>query len=50
MNLDDERQAIRQELESMRENGARRQELSHHACKRLFFDLGIRPPWPRSVT
>lgn len=43
MNLDDERQAIRQELESMRENGARRQELSHHACKRLFFDLGIRP-------
>lgn len=43
MNLDDERQAIRQELESMRESGARRQELSHHACKRLFFDLGIRP-------
>lgn len=43
MNLDDERQAIRQELESMRENGARRQDLSHHACKRLFFDLGIRP-------
>ena len=27
----------------MRENGARRQELSLHACKRLFFDLGIRP-------
>jgi hypothetical protein len=43
MNLDDERQSIRQELESMRESGARRQELSHHACKRLFFDLGIRP-------
>jgi hypothetical protein len=43
MNLDDERQAIRQELESMRDGGARRQELSLHACKRLFFDLGIRP-------
>jgi hypothetical protein len=43
MNLDEERQAIRQELESMREKGARRQELSLHACKRLFFDLGIRP-------
>jgi hypothetical protein len=43
MNLDEERQAIRRELESMRENGARRQELSLHACKRLFFDLGIRP-------
>ena len=27
----------------MRANGARRQELSLHACKRLFFDLGIRP-------
>ncbi|HEY1998196.1 DNA-binding protein [Paraburkholderia sp.] len=43
MNLDEERQAIRQELDSMRESGARRQELSLHACKRLFFDLGIRP-------
>ncbi len=43
MNLDQERQAIRDELESMRANGARRQELSLHACKRLFFDLGIRP-------
>ncbi|CAB3747905.1 DNA-binding protein [Paraburkholderia solisilvae] len=43
MNLDEERQAIRRELDSMRENGARRQELSLHACKRLFFDLGIRP-------
>src|ERR1700722_12859977 len=43
MNLDQERQAIRQELESMRESGTRRQELSLHACKRLFFDLGIRP-------
>jgi chromosome segregation ATPase len=43
MTLDEERQAIRQELESMRESGARRQELSLHACKRLFFDLGIRP-------
>jgi hypothetical protein len=27
----------------LRANGARRQELSLHACKRLFFDLGIRP-------
>jgi myosin heavy subunit len=43
MNLDQERQAIRNELESLRANGARRQELSLHACKRLFFDLGIRP-------
>jgi uncharacterized protein (DUF2164 family) len=43
MNLDEERQAIRHELEVMRESGARRQELSQHACKRLFFDLGIRP-------
>lgn len=43
MNLDKERQAIRNELESMRANGARRQELSLHVCKRLFFDLGIRP-------
>ena len=43
MNLDEERQAIRQELDTLRANGARRQELSLHACKRLFFDLGIRP-------
>src|SRR5215813_8163794 len=43
MNLDEEREAIRRELDSMRQNGARRQELSLHACKRLFFDLGIRP-------
>ncbi|MFL9904000.1 DNA-binding protein [Paraburkholderia fungorum] len=43
MNLDQERQAIRDELESLRAGGARRQELSLHACKRLFFDLGIRP-------
>jgi myosin heavy subunit len=43
MNLDQERQAIRHELESLRASGARRQELSLHACKRLFFDLGIRP-------
>ncbi|KIG08092.1 DNA-binding protein [Caballeronia concitans] len=27
----------------MRATGARRQDLSQHACKRLFFDLGIRP-------
>ncbi|RDK02080.1 DNA-binding protein [Paraburkholderia lacunae] len=43
MNLDEERRAIRDELEAMRVSGARRQELSLHACKRLFFDLGIRP-------
>jgi hypothetical protein len=43
MALDEERQTIRQELDAMRESGARRQELSLHACKRLFFDLGVRP-------
>ena len=43
MTLDEIRQAIRDELESLRANGARRQELSLHACKRLFFDLGVRP-------
>ncbi len=43
MTLDEERLAIRQELDDLRKNGARRQELSLHACKRLFFDLGIRP-------
>ncbi|MFM0629546.1 DNA-binding protein [Paraburkholderia xenovorans] len=43
MNLDQERQSIRNELEALRRTGARRQELSLHACKRLFFDLGIRP-------
>lgn len=43
MTLDEMRQVIRDELESLRTGGARRQELSLHACKRLFFDLGIRP-------
>ncbi|WP_179402841.1 DNA-binding protein [Burkholderia guangdongensis] len=43
MTLDEMRQVIRDELESLRTTGARRQELSLHACKRLFFDLGIRP-------
>jgi hypothetical protein len=38
-----ERQILRSELETMRASGARRQELSQHACKRLFFDFGIRP-------
>ncbi len=43
MTLDDIRQSIRDELDAMRATGARRQDLSLHACKRLFFDLGIRP-------
>ncbi|WP_153102354.1 DNA-binding protein [Paraburkholderia hayleyella] len=43
MNLDETRLLIRQELEAMRKAGTRRQELSLHACKRLFFDLGVRP-------
>jgi hypothetical protein len=43
MTLDEERHAIREELEMLRAQGARRQELSLHACKRLFFDLSIRP-------
>lgn len=43
MTLDEERDAIRNELESLRASGAHRRELSLHACKRLFFDLGIRP-------
>ncbi|SPB16261.1 chromosome segregation ATPase [Caballeronia novacaledonica] len=37
------RDTLRQEIEAMRAEGARRQDLSQHACKRLFFDLGIRP-------
>ncbi|SAK98067.1 DNA-binding protein [Caballeronia ptereochthonis] len=37
------RDTLRQEIEAMRATGARRQDLSQHACKRLFFDLGIRP-------
>ncbi|WP_345815631.1 DNA-binding protein [Paraburkholderia sp. PREW-6R] len=43
MSLDEIRQTIRDELDALRARGARRQELSLHACKRLFFDLGIRP-------
>ncbi|PLZ04129.1 DNA-binding protein [Burkholderia sp. WAC0059] len=43
MTVNDERFAIREELDVLRKNGAKRQELSLHACKRLFFDLGIRP-------
>jgi hypothetical protein len=43
MSLDELRQTIRDEIEALRNAGARRQELSLHACKRLFFDLGIRP-------
>jgi Plasmid replication region DNA-binding N-term len=41
--IDDERRAIRLELESLRAAGLPRRELSLHACKRLFFDLGLRP-------
>lgn len=37
------RDTLRQEIEEMRTAGARRQDLSQHACKRLFFDLGVRP-------
>jgi hypothetical protein len=40
---DEDRQALRDELEGLRKDGARRQDLSLHACKRLFFDFGIRP-------
>jgi chromosome segregation ATPase len=40
---DNAREELRREIENMRANGARRQELSQHACKRLFFDFGIRP-------
>ena len=40
---DAERLALRAELSTMRTGGARRQDLSQHACKRLFFDFGIRP-------
>jgi DNA repair exonuclease SbcCD ATPase subunit len=37
------RDTLRQEIDAMRSAGARRQDLSLHTCKRLFFDLGIRP-------
>lgn len=40
---DEDRQAIREEIENLRKDGARRQELSLHACKRLFFDFEIKP-------
>lgn len=40
---DEERLALRTELAELRAHGARRQDLSQHACKRLFFDFGIRP-------
>jgi myosin heavy subunit len=43
MTIDDERRNIRLELDSMKASGASRRDLSLHACKRLFFDLGIRP-------
>ncbi len=34
---------IRQEIDALRASGAKRQELSLHACQRLFFDHGFRP-------
>ncbi|KND61694.1 Chromosome segregation ATPase [Candidatus Burkholderia verschuerenii] len=37
------REQLRDELDKLRASGARRQELSRHACKRLFFDQGVRP-------
>jgi hypothetical protein len=40
---DEQRLALRTELAELRASGARRQDLSQHACKRLFFDFGIRP-------
>ncbi|SAL54387.1 DNA-binding protein [Caballeronia humi] len=40
---DEARDQLRREIETLRASGARRQELSQHACKRLFFDFGIRP-------
>ena len=40
---DAEKIAVRRELEAMREQGARRQALSWHACQRLFFDFGVKP-------
>jgi hypothetical protein len=43
MMQDEDRQSLRDELEALRKDGARRQDLSLHACKRLFFDFGIRP-------
>jgi predicted nucleic acid-binding Zn-ribbon protein len=43
MTIDEERQSIKKELESLRKSGAHRRDLSLHACKRLFFDLGVRP-------
>lgn len=43
MTLDEQREAIKRELEALRDSGLHRRELSLHACKRLFFDLGIRP-------
>ncbi|MDR5754468.1 DNA-binding protein [Caballeronia sp. LZ024] len=38
-----DRDKLRHEIEDLRTKGARRRELSMHACERLFFDFGIRP-------
>src|ERR1700710_1566698 len=40
---DDDRAQIMRDLSALKAAGARRQDLSQHACKRLFFDFGIRP-------
>ncbi|KNH03911.1 Chromosome segregation ATPase [Candidatus Burkholderia brachyanthoides] len=37
------REKLRAEIDELRSMGTRRQELSRHACKRLFFDQGVRP-------
>lgn len=34
---------LRVEIEQMKTDGARRAELSLHACQRLFFEVGVRP-------
>lgn len=43
MLTESDKQAIRQELELLREQGSKRQVLSLHACSRLFFDFGVKP-------
>jgi hypothetical protein len=42
-NLSRFKASVREEIDALRQLGAKRQALSLHACKRLFFDLGQRP-------